>query len=76
MNMYSLHIAGIAFFTVKEEISRTREGRKGEDVPLPFACSPPGACKIIIIIIIIIINNNNNQHLICWLVTCMTVWFC
>lgn len=38
------------FFRVKEEISWTREGRKGEDAPIPFACSPPAACKKKIII--------------------------
>ena len=29
--------APVSFLWTKEEISRTREGRKGEEAPLPFA---------------------------------------
>ena len=56
-------IAGTGFFRVKEEISRTREGRKGEEAPLSFPCSLLWSVKKKK-------NNynNNNQHLLCRLV--------
>ena len=35
----------VSFGGAKEEISRTREGRKEEKAPLPLARSPRTACK-------------------------------